>query len=260
MCLEHTQLLARVLEFNATARAWWGRQPEGRAVPRVTYLQAALDKFLRPVRDAIRLWGLLNAGAAPSGVVLPLRLGPQLDFARADLEALMASALAAREAAEVAELLLAIARARRDKVEDRARAALAAFLKAAPSRLGADHPTVQAMPRLYPPAGHTPEPVKSAGAWDPDSEGARLTWEASPDKRLSHYEIRWCRGEDYSKKKERVAGRVEPDAPRVFLTVTGLAKRGAVACFRVYVVLDTKNERAGSVLTVRRPEAGSAPE
>jgi len=246
------EVARRLQEFTAAARTWWGSAPEGAAVPLVTWRTAAVDKFLKPVREALRLWERLNAGAAPPGVVLPLTLGTD-GFARADLAGLQAELLGARDDGEAAEFLLTILRAERDATEARARAVLAAFLKAAPARLGAEHPAVVCAPRLYPLPGQTPEPVRASGHWGAESAEARLTWEASGEERLSHYEVRWCRGEHYDKKKERAAGRVEKEGPRVFLTRLGLTKPGAAASFRVYVVLTSENERGSAPVTVWRP-------
>ena len=242
----------RLGQFLQSARSWWGRGAAGAAIPTVALPTAALDKFLRPVRQALRLWGRLNAEGPVPGVVLPLTVGSD-GFTRADLADLQALLLAAREEGEEAEFLLLIRRAERETTERRARAVLSAFKKAAEARLGSEHPAVRAAPRLYPLPGHTPEPVTSAGAWE--AAAARLTWEASADEKLSHYEVRWCRGDGYDKKKERAAGRVERDAPRVLLTSEGLARQGAAATFRVYVVLRTGNERAGNPVTVWRPAA-----
>ena len=243
------EVLGRLKLFNAAARAWWGRTAEGAGIPDAEPPDRALDKFLQPVRDALRLWARLDAGVAPPGVVLPLVVG---GLTRGDFAVLMAELLAAREAEEVAEFELKIARRERDLTEDRARGALAGFTRAAGVRLGEEHPAVTCAPRLYPPAGHTPEPVKSEGSWDAAADRARISWEASGDEALSHYEVRWCRGEGYDKKKERPAGRVEAGAERVLLTMAGLPKPGAVATFRVYVVVKSGNERAGNPVSVWR--------
>ena len=236
------------------ARAWWRKSPEGAAVPDAVQPDRALDKFLKPVRDALRLWARLDAGVAPAGVVLPLTVGGD-GFGRAEMAALMADLLTARDDGEEAEFLLKIARRERDGTEDRARAAMSGFLRAAAARLGEGHPAVVSAPRLYPLPGHTPEPVKAQGTWDAAAGRARISWEASGEERLSHYEVRWCRGEGYDKKKERTAGRVEGGAPeRVLLTLAGLTKPGAVATYRVYVVLKEGNERAGNPVAVWRGE------
>ena len=116
--------------------------------------------------------------------------------------------------------------------------------------MGTGHPAAQSLPRLYPAPGHTPEPVKLSGEWL--GAEARLTWEASGEAGLAHYQIRWCPGEEYNKKEESVAGTVGRGAPRVFLTREGLEGPGMTACYKVYVILETENERGSPAVTVRR--------
>ena len=244
------ELSARLAQFTAAARAWWGRSALGRAVPLLPQQTAALDKFLRPVRDALWLWQRLDAGAAPPGVLLPLHLAGEVVFGRAELQGLLAQVLAARDAVEEGEVSLTIARAERDAVEKRVREVLIAFVAAVPVRLGAGHPAAQSLPRLYPAPGHTPEPVKLSGEWS--GAEARLTWAESGEAGLSHYQIRWCPGEEYNKKEESVAGTVGRGAPRVFLTKEGLEGPGMSACYKVYVILETENERGSRPVTVRR--------
>ena len=250
--LHRVSLLGWLGLFNEAARAWWGKVPAGLAVPRVLSLSAALDKFLRPVRDALRLWARLDAGAAPAGVALPLTVGGEGAFGRVDLQALYDAALAARDEMEAAEFALTILRGERDVLEGRVRAVLAAYLRAVPVRLGGEHAVVRSLPRLWPLPGHTPAAVRAQGVWSAEEGAARLTWEPSADAKLASYEVRWCPGEVYEKKEERVAGRVGKDAARVFLARQGLAGPGDAGCYKVYVILETENERGSAAVVVRR--------
>ena len=250
--LHRVSLLGWLGLFNEAARAWWGKVPAGLAVPRVLSLSAALDKFLRPVRDALRLWARLDAGVAPSGVTLPLTVGGEGTFGRVEMQALHDAALAARDEMEGAEFLLTILRGERDALEGRVRAVLSAYLRAVPARLGGEHAVVRSLPRLWPLPGHTPAAVKVSGGWSPEVGAARLTWEASADPKLAYYQVRWCRGEVYNKQEERVAGTVAKEAERVWLAREGLAGPGDAGCYKVYVVLESENERGSAAVTVRR--------
>jgi hypothetical protein len=240
--------------FNEAARAWWGDRPEGRAVPEKPLITASLEKFLRPVREALRLWDRLNGGPPVPGVALPLTVGGEGAFGAGEMRALYNEALALREEVEEAEFMLSILRAERDVLEGRVRAVLSAYLKAVPARLGRDHAVVRALPRLWPLPGRTPDAVSAEGAWDGAEGAARVTWEASADGALSHYEVRWCPGRVYDKKEERVAGRVGRAGPRVFMAREGLESPGDEVCFRVYVVLETDNERGSGTVVVRRAD------
>ncbi len=252
--LNRAALHERLGQFNEAARAWWGDGPEGRAVPEKPLLTAALEKFLRPVRDALRLWASLDAGPAPSGVALPLTVGGEGTFGAAQMQSLHDAALTLRDEMEAAEFSLKLLRAQRDALEARVREVLSAYLKAAASRLGAAHPVVRSLPRLWPLPGRTPKPVAAQGAWDEAAQAARVTWEASSDETLSHYQVRWCSGEEYDKQEEQVAATVAKDAPREFLAREGLESPGDEACFRVYVILETDNERGSPTVAVKRQD------
>ena len=56
------RLRKRLVEFNVAARQWLEGAPEREMVPRVETFTAAPDKFCRPVRDALRLWKVVNEG------------------------------------------------------------------------------------------------------------------------------------------------------------------------------------------------------
>jgi len=60
-------------------------------------------------------------------------------------------------------------------------------------------------------------------------------------------------GGSYDSDAETLQATVAPDAPRKFLTGKGLAQPGDVASFKVFVVLETGDERGSEVLTVQRP-------
>ena len=245
-------VLGRLGEFTRTARAWWSRSPLAGSFPMVPRDTAALDKFLRPVRDALRLWARINAGPPSPGVTLPLQLGVAGDFARADLEALRDECLTSRDAGEEAEFELGIARRVRDGWEKRVREVLAAYGAAADARLGALSPVVASLPRLYPLPGHTPDPVPATAAWDDLQSAAQVAWEASTDPKLAGYGVRWCPGETYDKKEERLAGRTGKEG-RSLRTTEGLESPGDAVTYKVYVLLTTENERGSKPVTVRRP-------
>lgn len=261
--LDRQALLGWLEEFLRVARAWWGRAAVREALPDMPQETSALDRVLRAARDALRVWTRLNAGAAPSGVVLPLGVGPAADFFLPDLAALAGRCTAARDGMEEAELSLKVAREERDRVEARVRTVLGTFLRAAAARLGPGHPVVAALPRLYPAAGHTPDAVTAAAVWDAGRGVAVVSWEASAEEELSAYQVRWSPGARYDARRARVAGSVAvpagdeaspPDeGPALRLeSAAGLGKPGAVATFKVFVQLKTGNERGSAALTVRR--------
>lgn len=158
-------------------------------------------------------------------------------------------------AADDADVDAGILRSRRDEVQDSVREVLASYRAAVEGRFPPEHPLVISLPRIYPLAGHTPEAVAAAGTWQAATSQARLTWTASADADLDHYEIRTSNaGSTYDVETETILGQVAKDAAALeFLTAAGLATPGASARFRIYVILTTGNERGSETVTVTRP-------
>ncbi len=241
-------------QFNAAVRTYWPGTPWAGLVPRLPLAGAALDKYLRPCREGARLWALLEAEPAPPGAPVPILIGPAPGVGIAEYEAALEEVRLLGLALEAAEWALAVARARRNGVMLRVRAMLVSYTRALPSRLPAGHGLLDSMPRLWPLPGHTPDPVRAAGAWLPAEKRARLTWSESKDEALDHYEVRVCAGPDYNREDEVLLAKVSRDAPRELVTAHLLSKPGTAASFRVYVVLRTENARASNVVSIRRPE------
>ncbi len=250
--IERARLRARLEQLTRLVRAYWARTPWVGLVPGLPPLDAAPDKFMKPCRDARRLWALLEAEAAPPGAAVPIFLDPGGVYGLADYEAQMAGLVAQFVAIEEALWARAVAVERRDALLGRVKEVLMALTRAVAGRLPPSHAMVVTMPALWPPPGHTPEPVVLSGAWDAVAGAARLTWEASADAMLSHYELYGCAGPEYDSEAAEKIARVEKDATREVLTQALLAAPGAQAVFRVYVVLETGNERASEVVGVGR--------
>ncbi len=239
-------------QWSGVVQVYWAGTPWARLVPNLPPVEAAIDKFLRHFRDALRLWGLIETEPPPPAAPVPIRIGPgevvgRVEFA-AMVEALRQASLAWEEAGFQAE----VARARRDALIQQTRTLLMDYTRALPARVGGDHALVAAMPRLWPAPGHTPDAVTAEGVWLPEAGTARLTWAASADAMLDHYEVRACSGPHYTRDDESVVGRVAAEAERVLETRRFLESPGTVACFRVYVVLTTGNERGSETVLVER--------
>lgn len=248
------KLRDRLVQFNVATRLWFAGRPEGAVVPQVVSLTAAADKFCRPVREALRLWAVIDAGPPPPGLVLPLGL-PE-GFARADLEGLLADYHGERMALEEVEFQQALRRAARDARQDRVREALVAYNGIVNSQFGEEGPEGTRPPRLFPLPGSTPEPVVLHAAWEPAAGAARLTWEASASPRLKGYQLRWHPGPEYQRRGSAIAATFAADAPREFLARHGLGAPGAVASFCLYVVQARGRHKGSRPVAVRRPPGG----
>lgn len=239
--------------FHAVVRAYWGDRPEGELVGRLPREGAALDKFLKPCRDGLRLWQLLEGEAPPPGAPMPIRIGAEGETGRAEYAAALEDARLKGLAVEEAEFSLAARRARRNAVMRRVKALLLSYNRVIQALLAADHPLVASLPRLWPLPGHTPDPVRAAAEWVEERGLARISWSESKDAALDHYEVRGCPGEKYDRGEEELLGKVSAGGERVLETARLLETPGAAGCFRVYVVLKTGNERASNPVAVERP-------
>ena len=242
------KLLARLGQFNDTVRAWWRHQPLAAALPKVTSVSAALEGFLVPMREGLRLWEVLEGRPAPSGVVLPLRLGTGVGFGRADFLALVAEAELQKAALLRAVVDLRLARAERDAMGRRLRGILVQYVRAVTAQFGEHSHITESLPRLSPLAGHTPQRVLLTGAYDVETEAAQLEWGASVDPKVVAYQIRQCAGRHYNKKLERLVAKVRKDEPRVAQVRQAV---GSVTSYKVYVVLSTGNERGSLPVAVK---------
>lgn len=239
--------------FNDTVRLWWEGLPEGALVTQLPNTGAALEKVLRAARGVALLWARVDGGSAPAGMSLPLRVGagtaPGLD--RAEFLLLLQGLEDARDAQETAAFEVSALRVERDALEVRVRKVLSAYVRAVPALLGEGHALLGSVPRISPLPGHTPEPVAVRAEWSAEDGAGKISWETSADAALDHYEIRWCPGDVYDKKEERLALSIHKDADRVALVRNGLVVPGAESTFKVYVVLTTDNERGSAAMVVR---------
>lgn len=259
--IEHSELrLLRVRlrewldVFNQTVRARYGGSLWVEQLRPLPGLAASAEKLLTACRAALLLWARLDALPATPGAPVPLCLGFDMTFTRADFAAQMSAVQGQAGAVEAAEFDRMVARRLRDAVFLRVKEMLMAYGRMVEARLPAGEPLRMALPRLWPLPGHTPEPVELTGTWDAVLGRARLTWTESADKTLDHYQVRVCPGPEYEGEEERVVKRVPGSAPeRVLLTLEALTEPGTEATYRVYVVLKTDNERASNAVTIQHP-------
>lgn len=255
VALLRPKVLLRLSQFNDTVRAWWGELPVAAAVPGLPGITAGVEKFLEAMRDALWLWDRLNAGPPPSGgsLTLPLKLDQPATFDRAQMAAMLTDLTTTRDAAESAVRELKVARAERDVLGARARQVLVTYARVVRARLGADHPLVESLPRLNPLAGHTPKSVGLTGTWDAERQAVKLEWGPTKEATLEQFQLRYCPGTSYAKGRERLVATLPPTGERATWVTMGLEAPGAVASYKLYVMLKTGNERGSPVVRVQRP-------
>ena len=128
-----------------------------------------------------------------------------------------------------------------------------AYRAAVPGRFLPDNALVESLPGLTAESGRTPDPVSLAAVWDAAALDAKLTVGESADPELQEYEVRYCVGPDYDIDHEHIAGTIPPAGPLIFHTTKGLVTPGAVASYRVYVILQSGHEAGSNTAVVARP-------
>jgi hypothetical protein len=246
-------LQARLVEFNARVR---GDLPGSRFAA-VLPEAFSVGQNEAIVREALRtmshLWGkILQLGSStPPGVTQPYTLSEGLD--RAAFDALRNELRDAYRAESAARVDLGLARRARNDVQDDIYPKLKSYRQKI-TGLAASYPALVAtLPALTPPDGHTPEPVAVEAVWDAPAAKARVTWEESSEPTLARYEVRGDAGEEYETEDEVVLGTVLPGEPRELLTAFALGSPGLTCGYKVYVVLETGNERGSDPVYVTRP-------
>jgi hypothetical protein len=245
--IKKTDLLLRINQFNDKVRAMFPGSKWERALAKVPSITDAQGNFTAPLDDAAGLWLMINDDPAIPDLTL---LG---GYARGTFVTDIAALNTAYTTYNTAGSGVKIAIEERNDVQDEIYDILKKYRQALPTFFAKNHALVESLPPLSPEPGSTPNAVSANGSWDAAAGMAKLTWSASSDPNLDHYEIRFCAGPNYSTENEAVSGSVAPNEPREFLTLDGLAASGNVATFKVYVVTATGNEKGSNTATITRP-------
>jgi len=237
-------------QFRGMLRAVLPKSKYAAAAPLLPNFGADESKFLAPFDDAASLWLRINADTTMAGFTPPLVIAgiTQALFA-ADITATRASYHAIR----VAENNLNVARKERQTLLDAARERMVQYRSAVEGLFGPDHPLTQSLPALSSSPGSTPDAVTADGHWEPMPGHAVITWNASTNPNLDHYEVRMSPGKTYSMGDAVVIANVPSGQGTVIQTLEGLASPGSVATFKVYVILTTANESGSNAVTITRP-------
>ncbi|MES2440789.1 MAG: hypothetical protein V4584_17115 [Verrucomicrobiota bacterium] len=202
--------------------------------------------FTKPLDDVAAQW---KEKELETGDDVVLRDG----YAIGEFEGEMVALRAAYAAWSTAGQKLKMAIQTRVAMEDRIYAVLKKYREVVGLRFTKDSPIYLSMPRLTPLPGHTPAAVILSGVWNAPEAKAELGWTVSTEATLKHYQVRFCSGPDYVNSEEEIVATIPPGGPLIFLTPAGLSVPGAVATYKVYVVLESDNEKGSDVVAVTRP-------
>jgi hypothetical protein len=242
-------LLGRLNEFNRKVRGFLADSPYAKALPDVPTPNAGEAKTLAPLDDMSSLWAKINVSAIPS-FVPPLLLIDGYDVTMFDSELVLLKSAYDTYQQHVQQLKLE--REQRNDVQDLAYAAMRDYRAAVQGTFAPDHALVASLPRLKPEPGSTPSAVTASGVFDVSANAARITWTASSDANLDHYEVRMTPGPTYDTDADTIIGNLAT-ATLELLTLDGIPNPGDTASYKVYVVLTTGNESGSNTVTINRP-------
>lgn len=204
------------------------------------------ETFLRPMRDVADAWQRIETGGTTFS--LPPDGKDLQDFQEA-VENLSDN----WQALNTAEVDYGFELDKRNALQVRAEEILGRYRPTVESLFAPENPLVLSIPRLRPLPGHTPDAVVLTAVWDEVEGKARLSWTASTDADLASYQIRMSPAETYEADAESIIETLPGGEATEYLTAAGLPAPGAVASYKVYVILTTDNERGSDAVAVTRP-------
>lgn len=244
-------LSEKMTMFNAKVRQDLNTTKWQRSLPDLPNHDSGQGRYMGPVYQIITLWDKINTGEVlGTGVALLLRDGTTLDQFQT-LAGLVEDAFRLHPKA-IQNVTTEIEE--RNDIQDRIQPVLRQYRVAVEGTFAPTSALVESLPRLRPAGGHTPAAVTATGVWDATAEKAKITWTASTDPALAHYQVRYSPGTSYHDDIEDVIGTFLPADPRECLTLTGVADPGSTGHYKVYVVLDTGNEKGSDDVAVTHPE------
>ena len=245
--IQKAALLSRLKQFNEKIRAFFEGTKFVRMLPDLPSQTDAQSGVMDALEDGNSIWQKVNADPGTASPVTLLGGYNQATFA-ADVATLRT----AYTTLNASENNLKFVREQRNDLQDTIREVLVKYRKALPTFFPSDHALVQSLPRLTPLPGSTPQGVTLSGEWNAQPGYAVLTWTASADPNLEGYEVRMTVGPVYDADSDTVIAN-EPPGVLSHQTVQGLPSPGAMASYKVFVILSTGNESGSNAVTITRP-------
>ena len=243
------RMVQRISEMIAFVRGNLPGSKFERALPAQPDADSALHILQEAAGRVNKVWVTINTGVVV-GLAVPVVLNGAYDQVAfgGDLTALPGGYLAVTNFAGA----LKLAQEERNDLQDQIYPLLKAYRQVMPTKFAPGNALTDALPLLTPLPGSTPEAVVLTGVLDAPTQQARLTWAASAEVDLDHYEVRAVPGDVYHLDDEVQVATIALDAPRELLTDQFLSAAGQTASFKVYVVLTTENEAGSNAVAVTR--------
>ena len=228
-----------------------GGTPYGAGLPTLPSETEALDSFLKTLRVANDRWIQING----AGSEVPHFTPPMIvkGTTQAQFEDAIDLLEATGKELETAETALPGERAKRDNKADAVYQTETAYRKKVIADFSDNSPALETLPTLQPAShGYTPQAVELSGVYNAATGEGDLSWTASPDPNLAHYELRISAGPKYKEADSSLLATLQAGVLSYAIAAQYL-QPGAVISSVVKVVLDDDHEKQSNTVTLTAP-------
>jgi hypothetical protein len=244
------ELHERLNDFNSAVRADHPNSAYARVLPAVPSINEGRGRFLRPLRDAAKLWVKVNvyrAGSPAGALVLK-------GAYTVDTFAIRVNSLAGKyDTMEEAEQQFSLEIQNRNDVQDLIYPILRAYRAKLPTIFAAGSAIVNTLPALSPSPGSTPAAPGLSGGYNASMQRADFTGVPSTSPSVVKHQLRICLSADYDADLEQVATTIEGNLPLNYTVTTGLTTPGGVISARLYAMTEDGHEAGSDTVVVNRP-------
>lgn len=237
-------------DFNDAVRADLPSSAFAKVLPAVPSMNEGRERFVKPMRDAAKLWvKVSNYKVSQGDAVLVLR-------GAVDLAAFVANLTDLRgkyEEVEEMEQQWTLELAMRNGVQDRIYAVLKAYRAKLPTAFAEGAAIVETLPLLTPLPGSTPQSPGLVGSYSTANSRAEFAGVASTSASVVRHQLRICLGAEFDQDLEQSVGSILVGQPLTFLVTTGLGAPGAVISAKLYAMTADGHEAGSATVVVTRP-------
>ncbi len=237
-------------DFNDAVRADLPNSSMARVLPAVPNMGDGRERFMKPMRDAAKLWVKVSEYKVAHGSTALVLRG---DVGVAAFVANLVDLRGKYDDVEEAEQQWALELAVRNGVQEQIYAVLKGYRAKLPTLFAEGAAIVETLPLLTPLPGSTPQAPGLAGTFSPSYNRAEFTGVASTSASVVRHQLRICLAEEFDQDLEQIVGSVLVGQPLTFLVTTGLGSPGSVISAKLYAMTDDGHEAGSATVVVTRP-------
>lgn len=231
------------------------------AVPLHPSIGDAQSRFCAPLDDAEDLWERIHGesalGVGKTIILQDRSVTPPAPVTLVDFTAKLAALKAQWRGLTRLELDLKLARGDRDAIQARMYPIMLNYRLVLPTYFGAGTPIGDALPRLTPEKGTTPDAAVIVGAWDAVAEAGVVTAQIPVQDGLKKARLLYSPGATWdadaaSPVETKTLVGVNLADPLIFTTAFALSTPGSHALFRVEIENETGNVASSNIVNIVR--------